>query len=271
MIIQKNLENIIKDSIIRLVKESLSHKNIKKQHNKHQEKIHFIPIQYRIIGGILQSLNIKFGNFLQNLLSEIILTEKKLILHELSGKKISSSFSKEVNNIIEEYIYDRENNATTEEELSLNFNKLKENIINQNKINHATIHFKQDIDLLFETENQIVYLEIKYNDDHDTGKFADINRKFIKTFLLIQNHVASSSTKTIVPIIYYFNKKIRWQSHYIPKENVLRGKQLFDKYFSMKFDELENGLLNISNNPDIIKIFDDLINNVKNLNNTIST
>jgi hypothetical protein len=49
---------------------------------------------------------------------------------------------------------------------------------------------------------------------------------------------------------------------------VLRGKQLFDKYFSMKFDELENGLLNISNNPDIIKIFDDLINNVKNLNNT---
>ncbi len=97
MITILDLENIIKDSIIKLVNESLSHKNIEKQYNKHQEKIHFIPIQYRIIGGILQSLNIKFGNFLQNLLSAIILKEQNLKLHELSGKRISFSFSKEVN------------------------------------------------------------------------------------------------------------------------------------------------------------------------------
>jgi hypothetical protein len=265
MITQQDLENIIKDSIIKLVNESLSNKNITKQYNKHQEKIHFIPIQYRIIGGILQSLNIKFGNFLQNLLSEIILTEENLILHQLSGKKISSSFSKEVNNIIEEYIYDRENKEETEYELNLNFSKLKKDIINKNKINNAVIFFKQDIDLLFETRDQIIYLEIKYNDDHDTGKFADINRKFIKTFLLIQDHIASSSIKPIVPIIYYFNKRIRWQSHYIPRENVLRGEQLFDKYFSMKFELLEDAIKNISYNQEFIKIFDDMSEKVKNL------
>ena len=45
--------------------------------------------------------NIKFGNFLQNLLSAIILKEENLMLHQLSGKRIASSFSKEVNNIIE--------------------------------------------------------------------------------------------------------------------------------------------------------------------------
>ena len=174
MITRFDLENIIKDSIIKLVNESLSHKNIQKQHNKHQEKIHFIPIQYRIIGGILQSLNIKFGNFLQNLLSAIILKEQNLKLHELSGKRISFSFSKEVNNIIEEYIYDRENKETTEQELYFNFNNLKKKFININKTNDQAIYFKQDIDLLFETNDSIVYLEIKYNDDHDTGKFADI-------------------------------------------------------------------------------------------------
>ena len=59
-------------------------------------------------------------------------------------------------------------------ELNLNFSKLKENITNKNKINNEAIFFKQDIDLLFETKDQIIYLEIKYNDDHDTGKFADI-------------------------------------------------------------------------------------------------
>jgi hypothetical protein len=54
-----------------------------------------------------------------------------------------------------------------------------------------------------------------------------------------------------------------------PKGNNLQLYEEFKKLYT--FDELENGLLNISNNPDIIKIFDDLINNVKNLNNTIST
>ena len=44
MITQSDLENIIRDSIIKLVNESLSNKNIQKQYNKHQEKIHFIPI-----------------------------------------------------------------------------------------------------------------------------------------------------------------------------------------------------------------------------------
>ena len=58
------------------------------------------------------------------------------MLHQLSGKRIASSFSKEVNNIIEEYIYDRENKEATELELNLNFSKLKENITNKNKINN---------------------------------------------------------------------------------------------------------------------------------------
>ena len=56
----------------------------------------------------------------------------------------------------------------------MNFNNLKKKFININKTNDQTIYFKQDIDLLFETNDSIVYLEIKYNDDHDTGKFADI-------------------------------------------------------------------------------------------------
>ena len=92
-----------------------------------------------------------------------------------------------------------------------------------------------------------------------------INRKFIKTFLLIQNHISSSSTKSLIPIIYYFNKKIRWQSHYIPKDNILRGGQLFDKYFSVKFDLLEEAIQNISCNQEFIKIFDDMIDKIKSI------
>ena len=66
-------------------------------------------------------------------------------------------------------------------------------------------------------------------------------------------------------MFYYFNKKIRWQSHYIPKDNVLRGGQLFDKYFSVKFDLLEEAIQNISCNQEFIKIFDDIIEKIKNI------
>ena len=44
------------------------------------------------------------------------------------------------------------------------------------------------IDALFQpNEESYVYVEIKYNDDHDTGKFVDINRKFIKTYAGLVN------------------------------------------------------------------------------------
>lgn len=37
-----------------------------------QSKVHFAPIRYRIIGGILQGLNIKFGNFIEQLLRNVV-------------------------------------------------------------------------------------------------------------------------------------------------------------------------------------------------------
>lgn len=43
-----------------------------------------------------------------------------------------------------------------------------------------TKEFNHDIDLLFKRHDNIYYVEVKYNDDHDTGKFENINRKFIK-------------------------------------------------------------------------------------------
>jgi len=89
------IEKIITDAITSLVNEASSQSNILKQHNKHIDKIHFIPVQYRIIGGILQSLNIRFGNFLQFLLTSIINIEQNLKMHELSGKRISANLSAE--------------------------------------------------------------------------------------------------------------------------------------------------------------------------------
>lgn len=39
---------------------------------KHNKKVHFIPVRYRILGGILQGLNIKFGNFIEQLIHNLV-------------------------------------------------------------------------------------------------------------------------------------------------------------------------------------------------------
>jgi hypothetical protein len=41
---------------------------------KHLKKAHFVPIKYRVLGGFLQFLNIKFGNFIEVLMDKVIST-----------------------------------------------------------------------------------------------------------------------------------------------------------------------------------------------------
>jgi hypothetical protein len=68
------------------------------------------------------------------------------------------------------------------------FQNLQNQILTDADPNRNT--FKRDIDLLFKNKSdRYYYLEIKYNDDHDTGKFVGINRKFIKTYAYLVNEL----------------------------------------------------------------------------------
>jgi len=66
------VKEIIHLTVMQMLDDSMSPKNIRKITGKHEEKVHFVPIRYRIMGGILQGLNIKFGNFIEQLLRNII-------------------------------------------------------------------------------------------------------------------------------------------------------------------------------------------------------
>ena len=62
------VKHIIRKTVLDMLGDSMSAENIRRMAEKHAEKIHFIPVRYRIVGGILQGLNIKFGNFIEQLL-----------------------------------------------------------------------------------------------------------------------------------------------------------------------------------------------------------
>ncbi len=60
-----DIKQLINDSVTEIISRCANDTKIKKLVKKHEEKIHFIPLNYRVLGGLLQSMNIQFGNFIE--------------------------------------------------------------------------------------------------------------------------------------------------------------------------------------------------------------
>lgn len=261
------LKELIKESIVKLLNNTISDTKINDIKEKHNAKVHFVPVRYRIFSGLLQSLNIQFGNFIEVLISHIFEKEERLeIISDLSGKKnIVLSLNKEVDSLIDSFITSRQ--TPNNDDLSKKFEQLLEDILKaQNISSDNFITAKHDIDLLFKDKEKEIYyyVEIKYNDDHDTGKFVDINRKFIKTYAALVKKLDIKDVNKLKPILYYFNKKIMKGNIYVPENtNIYRGEKLFNEFSTLKYSELDDYLKNVSEDKEIVEIFDNLYKKIR--------
>lgn len=247
-----------------MVQDTMSDAKIASSFNVQAEKTHFIPQQYRVIGGLLQSLNIRFGNFLELLLREVINSDPNVSLSPLSGKRIALQISRASDAAIDRYITQRTQpnsaaDCTAEFQLLLNEILANEKNSTDNKLDQ-----KKDIDCLFVTKsNKSIFVELKYNDDHDTGKFVDIQRKLIKTYAGLVNELKIQQREKLEPYLWYFTPLKRWASIYLPETNVLRGGQLFEKYFVTNFQDVDYYLQNISEDSSMLELFDQLYQKVR--------
>lgn len=260
------VKQIIRTTVLEILNDSVSPENIRGLTRKHIEKVHFIPIRYRVVGGVLQGLNIKFGNFIEQLLRNIVEIDTGVTALEDSGKKLKLFFTHETDALIDSYITERQL-PNSPDDCSRIFSNLLDRIL---KIeNAATDEQRQgitkDVDGLFQTDDGlIVYTELKYNDDHDTGKFVDINRKFIKTWAGLAVRYQIQSTDELLPILYYFNATKRYGPIYTPSKNIMRGSQLFDRFLHINYGDVDKYLSEIGDDPDILAIFDKMYNMVRN-------
>ncbi|MCS4537060.1 restriction endonuclease [Mycoplasma sp. CSL7475-4] len=260
-------KKLINESVSQIIEKSKN--KIDSLIDKHDKKIHFIPSKYRVLGGLLQSMNIQFGNFIEILIQNLLKNDGRYeVIEKFSGKKYNNfKILKEKETLIDEYITKCQTSSDGYD-LEIEFNKLKENIFlnhkKQNKKNKL-IKIKHDIDLLFkDTENnKIYYAEIKYNDDHDTGKFVDINRKLIKTYAYLLSEFNIDSSEDIIPILFFFNNKKMKGNIYLPeKTNIYRGEKFFNKFLNVKYKEIDDYLSNLSESYEIIEMFNNLYKNV---------
>jgi len=266
---QNNIKEFIKNAISNLIDNTSNNKKIHKLIKTHQAKIHFIPIRYRIFGGLLQSMNIQFGNFIEKLLHIIVENENNLSIEQnLSGKRnIKLSMTKKSDELIDNYITNCQIHSYNDNELQINFNNLIEQCLTEEKNNNKKdVNIKHDIDVLFyDKNNKYYYLEVKYNDDHDTGKYADINRKFLKSYIGISNQLQIYDKEKFKPILYYLTKKRLKGNIYLPeKEIIYRGDRLFNEFFTIKYNDLDTIMKNIGDDSEIIQLFDNLYSKIRN-------
>jgi len=260
------VKEVINTTVRQMLTNSMSAQNIRNMLRKHESKVHFVPIRYRIIGGILQGLNIKFGNFIEQLLRNIVETDVGVNSMEDSGEKIKLFFTHETDALIDSYITERQLPDSPDDCTEM-FNALLDKILEIESM--ATDDQRQgitkDVDGLFQTDDGlIVYTELKYNDDHDTGKFVDINRKFIKTWAGLAVRYQIQSKEQLLPVLYYFNSKKRYGPIYTPSNNIMRGAQLFERFLEIKYDDVDGYLSEIGDDPEILAIFDEMYNTVRN-------
>ena len=267
----QELYKLLDDSINELLGgEEGFDENISKYIKIHEDKTHFVPIKYRVLGGFLQSLNIKFGNFIEILLTKIINNqriENFEIVKDISGKKnISLELEEDCEKEIDDYVNHPKEYSEKE------FNKLLEIMFKNQNNDKLTFTSKVfDIDLFLKNNSgEYTYVELKYNDDHDTGKFMDINRKFLKTFAGLVRKFRIKNKDKINPILYYFNQHSRYNNRYLKEHNhIMRSKELFDKLkLDITFEDISNLLLQISEKleEDFDKIREKIFNKVKGRN-----
>jgi hypothetical protein len=211
-------------------------------------------------------MNIQFGNFLETVITELLRRNKNIeIITAYSGNKRNAfKLSRDSERLIDDYITDCQTRGYSDSEVVTEYDKLINKIkTNESNLQLETNTFSHDVDILFKTINDGIYyyVEVKYNDDHDTGKFVDINRKLLKTYAYLQRELGSEIT--LKPILFYFNNKRMKGNIYLPEDKcIYRGKRFFDEFTDIGYDELDACMKNISENPETIKIFDDLYNKI---------
>lgn len=259
-------EQLLSDSIKDLIAHSSTKQKIDLLENKHNAKLHFIPYKYRVFGGFLQSMNIQFGNFIEKVMTEVIADNpNNEILEQYSGKKGNKfTLSRKSDALIDEYITNCQINNFSEKELSKAYesliSKIKEN---ESDTNNQVAEFQHDVDVLFREKdtNIYYYVEIKYNDDHDTGKFVDINRKLLKTYAYLQRDFGTNVN--LMPILFYFNNKKMKGNIYLPEEKVIyRGERFFDRFAIIKYSDIDKYMKTISESPETLQAFHDLYDKI---------
>jgi len=196
---------------------------------RNSSKIHPLSVDARALGGAIQSANIRYGNQLQILITAVMQQSRKVAVHHMSGRKVQLPVSDAAAAAIERYISQRDGEPR---DFSSQYRKLMTGLrISKSGAKKKT----RDVDLLLKPRTgPLILVELKFNDDHDTGKRPDIYRKV----LLTADGLRRELRKPVTPVVCYFNSDVSSGIRYLPDNQVISGSQLFAKFADIRFSQI---------------------------------
>jgi hypothetical protein len=196
---------------------------------RNQSKIHPLSVDARALGGAIQSANIRYGNQLQALVTAVMQQSRKVAVHHLSGRKVQLPTSSAAAAAIERYLSDRDR---TSRNLSVSYRHLMAKMKTTKSERGKKV---RDVDLLLKPrKGPLILVELKFNDDHDTGKRPDIYRKV----LLTADGLRRELRKPVTPMVCYFNSDASSEIRYLPVGQVISGSLLFKRFADVRFSQL---------------------------------
>ena len=296
---------IIESKTIDLINNTFNDEMIKETFKKQLQVSHVIPIRYRVLSGLFQSLNIKFGDFLEDLTKDFInnspeytvvskitrhdqhTTNEELVNNQTrgisGGKKTSFIISEKCLSIIHKYIDDctsKDSDITT---LSARYNKFLNDIKKQIELEkqkpntYPVKTFDNDVDILFlkNKNNDFYYIELKKEDNHDSGKDKDIYAKLMKTFVCllyeaygINKEDGKFEIKSLTPILMFWGS-VKKKNRFIPEEtNVYDGVKFFNNFLSIDFREINSDMYKVSTSTQIEIATQNAANKILQYSNT---
>jgi hypothetical protein len=250
------LHELIHKSLEKSVWGALNPASIERVRKKNENKTHFIPVGIRVFSGVVQSMNIRYGNFIQVLLNELVAREQKLTINEISGTRYAFETSPSIDTLVDQFISDRKRSSSSDPDAEYQLLRSAWS----SKVNEKTLISPNDVDLLFRAQDGITYyVELKFNDDHDTGKHPDIFRKVLKTGMALEQHL----NEEVVPCVYYFNQGERNLVKFLPDNQRFSGDVFFSKFLSVDYGLVAEALRQVSEDPAVKKKFSELFNDVQ--------
>ena len=252
------LDELIAESLEKAVWGAFNKDNIDRVRRKNLSKTHFIPLGVRVFSGVVQAMNIRYGNFIQVLLNALVARETSLQIHAESGRRIDFLVPGVVDAVVDSYIAQRK--RSSDDDASGDYHAMRESWEVAARTN--IIQAPNDVDLLFRDSNgRLTYVELKFNDDHDTGKHPDIFRKVIKTGLAIEVRV----DEPVYPCVYFFNPGERNLVRFLPDGQRFFGEAFFERYLTVEYKTVAAALANVSNRSDVkakfVKFFYETVGN----------
>lgn len=253
------LEDFMHQTLEDLLERNFSMKKVEYLRHKHAQKDHFIPANYRIAGGLLQSLNIQFGNFIEELLQRLIKADPSLRRRSFANKRIECRYTEQSEQAIERFIRERSTSGAATNLSLEQFHEILREIVSfeTNSKLKKQAKVTTDIDTMFLHNNTDVYVELKAVDDHDTTKIKGIYRKALTTYAGLISQLGCTEYTDLKVCVYYFQPIIKVNFNLMPREYVYHGASFFERYLSTSYEDVRLVLREFSQREDVKLKFDD--------------